>query len=497
MKDVQKIKEFFSKPLNETNDWEEITIEDIKNEFGLMDGGRVDDGYSKTNSAIVPDVNTAVEILKYLDEKIYPYGIGGEPEEITKVWNKFPSSTVKLALPMFINSRFRQFVSFVFDDGSQYPPVFVYNSNYTESPAIWQRIGNTSWHTYGRKDWDEFFSKPLKEAKKETAVDMAKKKLDALGVKYEMSTTDKVKPFKVIYKPINKSDEFYDKFDDIVDLFNLKGVVKSSMSEAKEEGSYEVIWTDRDYKKHSKVFKNDPKGAPDNAKKKAEAFKKALEDKDKKSKDGLYRSIDLNEAKKEDAVDTITMDIPLFLRMLEYSREDASQDMDLHDVTEKANSLGKEKGILSMEDYDAIVGAAEDIKEAVNLKASKLSTAEYQKAKKLKDFKASDWKYDSKEDLYTKVNEAELSERISFDKALDLKLEKADLKKEIEQVRTDMEEEADESKANYYGRQLNKLEDRLAKVQKQIDNYDMNESTDYMKRKQKDLAEAILAKLKK
>ena len=71
----------------------------------------------------------------------------------------------------------------------------------------------------------------------------------------------------------------------------------------------------------------------------------------------------LNEAQEEDAVDTITMDIPLFLRMLEYSREDASQDMDLHDVTEKANLLGKERGILSMEDYDEIVGAAEEINE--------------------------------------------------------------------------------------------------------------------------------------
>ena len=49
----------------------------------------------------------------------------------------------------------------------------------------------------------------------------------------------------------------------------------------------------------------------------------------------------MNEAKEEDKVDTITMDIPLFLRMLEYSREDASQDMDLHDVTEKSISLGK------------------------------------------------------------------------------------------------------------------------------------------------------------
>jgi hypothetical protein len=123
-----------------------------------------------------------------------------------------------------------------------------------------------------------------------------------------------------------------------------------------------------------------------------------------------YKKTGISEAKKEDAVDTITMDIPLFLRMLEYSREDASQDMDLHDVTEKANKLGKERGILSMEDYEEIVGAAEEIDEAVNLKASKLSSAEYQKAKKLKNFKSSDWKWNADEDLYTKVNEAELTE---------------------------------------------------------------------------------------
>jgi len=103
------------------------------------------------------------------------------------------------------------------------------------------------------------------------------------------------------------------------------------------------------------------------------------------------------------------MDIPLFLRMLEYSREDASQDMDLHDVTEKAISLGKERGILQMDDYDEIIGTTEELKE-VNLKASKLSSAEYQKAKKLKNFKSSDWKWNADEDLYTKVNEAELTE---------------------------------------------------------------------------------------
>jgi len=76
--------------------------------------------------------------------------------------------------------------------------------------------------------------------------------------------------------------------------------------------------------------------------------------------DADYLKKNLLEAKEEDAVDTITMDIPLFLRMLEYAREDAEQDLDLHDVTEKANKLGKERGILQMDDYEEIVGTAED-----------------------------------------------------------------------------------------------------------------------------------------
>ena len=66
----------------------------------------------------------------------------------------------------------------------------------------------------------------------------------------------------------------------------------------------------------------------------------------------------LNE--QEDAVDTITMDVPLFIRMLEYAREDAKEDVDLHDITEKAIALGKERGILQMDDYNEIVGTTED-----------------------------------------------------------------------------------------------------------------------------------------
>ena len=108
-----------------------------------------------------------------------------------------------------------------------------------------------------------------KEAEEEeTAVDMAKKQLDALGIKYEMSG-NKFKPFKAIYKPSNEDlDALYDqeyeltriyqndkseenwkklsqirekgkqleKFDEIIYLFNLGSAVKQSMDESLTAG---------------------------------------------------------------------------------------------------------------------------------------------------------------------------------------------------------------------------------------------------------------------
>jgi hypothetical protein len=53
-----------------------------------------------------------------------------------------------------------------------------------------------------------------------------------------------------------------------------------------------------------------------------------------------------------DPIDSIKMDVPLFLRSLEYAREDAKDDMDLHNMAEKAIKGTKQKGILSMVDYD-------------------------------------------------------------------------------------------------------------------------------------------------
>jgi len=58
--------------------------------------------------------------------------------------------------------------------------------------------------------------------------------------------------------------------------------------------------------------------------------------------------------------DTIKVDVPLFIRLLEYAREDAKTDMDLHNVAENIIDLSEEGQVLSMDDYNAIVGTTEE-----------------------------------------------------------------------------------------------------------------------------------------
>jgi len=59
-----------------------------------------------------------------------------------------------------------------------------------------------------------------------------------------------------------------------------------------------------------------------------------------------------------DKADTVTMDIPLLIRVLEYAREDAKTDMDLHKVVENLIKM-RDGGTLSMAEYDEIVSIKE------------------------------------------------------------------------------------------------------------------------------------------
>jgi len=74
-----------------------------------------------------------------------------------------------------------------------------------------------------------------------------------------------------------------------------------------------------------------------------------------------------------DAVDTITVDIPLMIRLLELAREDVKTDMELHKITERLIEI-RGKGMLSMEDYDFIANGKAKIKEEVELNEDNLDS---------------------------------------------------------------------------------------------------------------------------
>ena len=72
-----------------------------------------------------------------------------------------------------------------------------------------------------------------------------------------------------------------------------------------------------------------------------------------------------------------------------------------------------------------------------------------------------------------------IDENIDYDEALTLRGMLADLKKEREQLFIDMEQEAEPEGgpiADRYGNELNKIEDRMNKIAKQLRDYDMNEN---------------------
>ena len=69
-------------------------------------------------------------------------------------------------------------------------------------------------------------------------------------------------------------------------------------------------------------------------------------------REGLSTSTDIVPV--DNPTDEVSIDIPLLIRLLEYAREDAQGDLDLHDVAERMIELSKEGRTLSMDDYNTI-----------------------------------------------------------------------------------------------------------------------------------------------
>ena len=87
----------------------------------------------------------------------------------------------------------------------------------------------------------------------------------------------------------------------------------------------------------------------------------------------------------------------------------------------------------------------------------------------------------AQQDQYDRELEKSIEPKVDFDEILDLRDEKGDLERRIKNLYREMENDPDiegegGAVADQYGDELNKLETRLYKIMKQINQYDMNES---------------------
>jgi hypothetical protein len=57
----------------------------------------------------------------------------------------------------------------------------------------------------------------------------------------------------------------------------------------------------------------------------------------------------------ENPIDVVTIDIPLLIRVMEFAKEDAKTDMDLHSAAENMIKLSQDGKTLDMADYNSIV----------------------------------------------------------------------------------------------------------------------------------------------
>jgi len=58
--------------------------------------------------------------------------------------------------------------------------------------------------------------------------------------------------------------------------------------------------------------------------------------------------------------DVVSFDVPLFIRLLEFAREDATDDIALHKVTDNIINMCQDGQVLDMNDYEKIIDITPD-----------------------------------------------------------------------------------------------------------------------------------------
>jgi len=77
--------------------------------------------------------------------------------------------------------------------------------------------------------------------------------------------------------------------------------------------------------------------------------------------------------------DIVSFDVPLFIRLLEFAREDATDDATLHKVTENIIQACQDGQVLTMDDYDKLIDLQEpvDTSNMTSVEDGVMNEAEY------------------------------------------------------------------------------------------------------------------------
>ena len=187
-----------------------------------------------------------------------------------------------------------------------------------------------------------------------------------------------------------------------------------------------------------------------------------------KHKHGDYISTPISEG--------VVKDMHIFLNDL--------RDSGVTNMFGAAPYLQKEFGIDKKAARQVLANWMQSFSENLEYKGRKFSSEEEDRLDLIahKEFDGKDFSKLSDEDkakVFAKRDKVGVKEMIDYDEALTLRGMKADLKDRIAQLFRDMEQEAEPEGgpiADRYGNELNKLENRLEKINKQLRDYDMNES---------------------
>lgn len=123
-------------------------------ELGLDVTTGYENGYSgpKNECGVLNGIDQAAEAIEYLN-RFYGFAYRSDIEPLMKfheeISKRYKVKRLLFSIERFADERYQQYVAVIFDlEGKQnsYNPIYVINSNRTDSPYVWIRNSRSSWN---------------------------------------------------------------------------------------------------------------------------------------------------------------------------------------------------------------------------------------------------------------------------------------------------------------------------------------------------------------